>query len=656
MNDEENHNEEPASGNPQTRKFGKLLLVFALLFVGFIALIVRLVNLQIVQSEKYRRIARVQQESRVNLKAERGDVFDRNGKLLATTIKSYSYAIDPTILKNKDEILNICNLISIVSEESNPEKIYKRVLKAKGSFVWLARGLIPSKTKLLDSIKVRGFIRIIEPKRIYLYGSVGSQVIGFTDIDNNGLTGIELTYDSLLRGSDSYVIMLRNAKGRLIPTLATTMEQAVKGSSIQLTMDIDLQRIAEYELKCGVEKSHAESGTVVILRPETGEILSMASYPNFNPNKLSTIKINNMRNRAITDLYEPGSTFKLITAAAALEEGIVSPETIVDGHNGVLEHGDYVIRDDHKTGKITFSRAMEISSNVVFSELAYKIKPNKLFKYVRDFGFGSRYSISLPSEAKGTIKRPDELDAASRRFLGFGYGISVTSLQMVNAYSSVANRGIIMKPYIVKRVFNNAGNNLKENVPISLRRVVSKNTCDKLTDILVGVVDNGTGQKAAISGLKIAGKTGTAQIFDSVYSKTFYTASFAGYLPANNPQLAILITLNKPKGNIYGGSTAAPIFRNIVKSWLSISNNAVESLADEKDDENVSKEIVVPDLCGLDYFSAVRILKKLNLKYKKYEKNFIINKQVPAAGTTISSSKNFIIQFTGTQKKKKAKN
>lgn len=652
MEEEQNSNEEIHYVNPQKNKFWKLVFVFILLGAGFIALIVRLASLQIVNNEKYKKIARSQHESRVNLRAERGDIYDRNGNLLATTIKSYSFAIDPTILKDKDEILNICNLVSIAAGRDDPSKMFDKVIKTKGAFVWLARGLMPEQTKILDSIKSHGFIRIVEPKRIYLYGSVASQVIGCTDIDNKGLTGIELSYDSLLRGADRYVIMLRNAKGRLIPTPKTLMNHAVKGHSVQLTIDIELQGLAEFELKQGVLKSNAESGSVVIIHPETGEILAMASYPTFNPNYISEFKSKNMRNRVITDLYEPGSTFKLITAAAVLEEGIVMPSTVLDGHGGLVKYEDYIIRDEHKTGKVPFSRAMEISSNVIFSNLAYKLKPNVLFKYVRDFGFGLLYGISLPSESKGKIKKPAELDGVSRRFLGFGYGISVTSLQMVNAYSTVANDGIMMKPFIVKSILSASGSSVKSNRLVKIRKVVSKNTCDKLTEMLVGVVEKGTGKKAGISGLKIAGKTGTAQIFDSTYSKTYYTASFAGYLPAYNPQLTMLITLNRPKGNIYGGSTAAPIFRNIVKNCLSVSNSLSDNILSATGNKSEKKKYrYVPDFRGLDYLSAARILKKLDIKYEQYNNNFVIKSQSPPPGTIITSSNETVVKFTSKKTK-----
>ncbi len=646
----EEQNEETDFVNPQEKKFWKVLLVFLFLLIGFIALIVRLFNIQVSDNQKFARLAQKQHESKVKLKAERGNIYDRNGRLLASTIKSFSFAIDPVTLTDKDTILKICNLVAAAVGQDIGNKLYKRVINAKGAFVWLARGLLPDEAKRLNDIKTHGFIKIIEPKRNYLYGSVASQIIGCTNIDNKGLTGIELEFDSLLSGADSYVIMLRDASGHLIPTPTTLMRQAVKGKSIMLTIDIELQRIMEYELKLGVERAQAQSGTAVIINPRTGEILAMASYPTFAPNNISNVSSELMRNRAITDTYEPGSTFKLITAAAALEEGIVTPSTVVNGHNGFVKYKDYTIKDEHKLGNVPFSVAMELSSNVIFSDIAYRLSAKKLYKYVRNFGFGLHYGIELPGEAKGKIKTPRELDAVSRRFLGFGYGISVTTLQMANAYATVANNGLMMKPYIVMKLIGRDGNDLQTNNPVKIRRVIAQSTAQKLTDLLVGVVERGTGKSAALQGLKIAGKTGTAQIFDSSYSKVHYIASFAGYLPAGNPKIAMMIMLDRPKTNIYGGATAAPVFRNIAKSWISVSRDLLTDLGNGKESDKV---IVIPDFSGLDYFSAVKILNKLGLKYQKHSSNFIVASQSPKAGTKIKNINNITVKLYPKAEKKK---
>jgi len=629
--------------NPQKGKFWKLVLVFSLIGIGFILLIVRLVFLQIIDSDCYQQMACKQHESIINLKAERGDIYDRNGKLLATTIKSYSLAIDPTILKDKEQIREICNLVAVVDERIDEELLFEKIMRTKGSFVWLTRGLMEYDMRLFDSIKVRGFIKLTEPKRSYLYGTVGSQIIGCTDIDNKGLTGIELTCDSILKGSEIQVLMLRDAAGRLVPTPAASRMRVIRGNSVKLTIDINLQRIVEHELMLGVKKANSASGTAIIIQPNTGEILAMASYPTYDPNKIESLIMGTTKNRAITDLYEPGSTFKLITAATALEERIATPNTILDGHGGYVKYDDYVINDDHEIGKVSFTEALEMSSNIIFANLAYRVKPEKWYTYVRDFGFGLTYGVELSGESRGTIKNPKQLDAVARRFNGFGYGISVTSLQVVNAYASIANKGEMMKPHVIKEFLNSENRTVEYIRPIRIRRVVSEKTSEQLTEMLVSAVEKGTGSEASIKGLKIAGKTGTAQmVTDSLYSKQDYTASFAGYFPAYNPQLTMLIVIDKPKGNIYGGATAAPIFRNIAKSWISVSKIVIEN-------DNIdlkSKELKMPDLVGFDIFSAARILNDLGIAYSPGQANFIIGDQLPKAGVSLSkTNKNKIVFY-----------
>lgn len=642
--------------NPQKKKFWKLVVVFSLIAIGFIAIIVRLVFLQIIDSDKYRQIAKTQHESLVKLKAERGDILDRNGKLLATTVKSYSFAIDPSILKDKRTILGICKLVSEVDESIDSDLLYSRVISADGSFIWLIRGLLPEQASVFDSVKVRGFIKIAEPKRSYLYGTFGSQIIGCTDIDNNGLTGIELSCDSLLKGVEGQVLMLRDAAGRLIPTPSITSPDIQKGKSVKLTIDIELQRIVEHELKLGVMKANSESGTVIVIKPATGEILAMASYPTFDPNNIQNLIQGTTRNRAINDLYEPGSTFKLITAAAALEEDIVNPESVLNGHNGYIEYEDYFISDEHKLGKVSFKKALVLSSNIIFSDIAYRIKPDIWYKYVRDFGFGLLHGVELSGESRGKIKTPKQLDPVSRRFNGFGYGLSVTSLQMVNAYAAIANNGEMMKPYVIREYLNSYNGSIEKTRPIKIRRIVSAETSQKLTDMLVSVVNEGTGKEATIAGLRIAGKTGTAQIVkDSIYSKQDYTASFAGYFPADNPELAMLIVIDKPQGNIYGGSTAAPVFRNIAKSWMAVSNSLTE---DDSDKQGMDFSVKFPDLRGLDVKSASIILKSLGIEYTGDKRNFIISVQYPKPGTTFSLDKQeeIVIKFNKNEQKLKGLN
>lgn len=644
MKQQESHISTPK--HQQKFSSGKLLIVFALLSIGFLLIIVRLVYLQIINYDEFHSLSKEQHETYVSLKAERGNIYDRNGRLLATTIRSYSYAIDPLILKDTNEIINICNLVSIATG-ADTEALIHKVTHAKGAFVWLARGLVYPQNTILDSINKRGFIKLREPKRNYLYGSIGAQVVGSTDIDNIGLTGIELSYDSVLKGVPGKILMLKDRAGRKIPTPYKPLQDAVSGKSIYLTIDIELQRIVEYELKNGVERANAESGSAIVLNPKTGEILAMASFPSFDPNNPQFANSSNMRNRIISDTYEPGSTFKLITAAIAIQEKIIAPNDKVNGHNGFVQFEDYSIRDENKLGYVKFHEAFEQSSNIVFSNIAYNIPANVLYKYIRDFNFGLNYGIGLHGEATGKTKNPAQLNAVARRFHGFGYGISVSSLQIANAYAAVANKGVLMKPIILKEIRNSDNKVLLVNEPLKIRNIISDKSSTILTKLLVDVVNKGTGKAAKIPGLNIAGKTGTAQqILDSSYSKINYTASFAGYFPAENPAITMLIVLDKPKANIYGGATAAPIFRNIARSWISASREMLFHIEKNKNFHYNEKKIIMPDLSGMPVNDAIRLLNALGCNLKPKSDNFIVKSHHPTKHQIISLKQVDSIKFT----------
>jgi cell division protein FtsI (penicillin-binding protein 3) len=564
------------------RKKWKLILVFVSFSICIFIILIKLFIIQFIEAEEYRKIARNQHESRIFLRPERGNIYDREGKILATNIISYSFAVDPTVLKDLETIKYIASLVDSTQGEIY-QKLLKKITTTKKSFVWLVRGLDDSSSSKFTNLKIEGLIKIIEPKRTYVYNEIAAQLLGCTDVDSRGVAGLELSLDSLLKGTPGYMTVLRDAIGRLRPIANLPVESAKHGCSIELTIDIELQKIMETELINGATKTGSSGAVAIAIVPETGEILAMSSYPSVNPNT----SINNsadLRNKAITDIYEPGSTFKIVTAAAAIEEGLITPESIVNGYNGLLVNNDIKIADTHPFDKTTFSEAFRYSSNIVFANLASSIPDAKFYKYIRDFGFGHNLDFDSYGESEGLIKKMNEFNSISKKFAGFGYGISVTPLQLLISYSTIANSGIMMKPYVIKSIRNNSGDLIYEGKPQKIRQVVSKKTSDILKDLLVGVVENGTGKYAQISGLSIAGKTGTSQQFiEGAYSKTDYTASFVGFFPAESPKIAILILLDKPTGNYYGGATAAPIFKNIVKGWLTLRPDLLTGLNNKSD-------------------------------------------------------------------------
>jgi cell division protein FtsI/penicillin-binding protein 2 len=575
---DEEFNPIPGQGRPVKRKkFWKLFLLMSLIFAGFVIVIGRLFYIQVLNSGYYSEKARRQHESNVTLKAERGNIYDRNGRLLATDINSISLAVDPQLLNRLESSgkpafkglkTKLSKILAVITGEEE-SKLLRKLNNTTRSFIWLRRGLNPGMVSRIDSLRDKGLIIIEEPNRYYLYGNAGAQVIGCTDIDNRGINGIEKYLDTMLRGKSGYMFMHRDALGFLRPSASLPLIPAEHGNSVKLTIDIELQKIVEFEIAEGVRNFSAESGTAIVIDPSTGELLAMASYPGYDPNKPEDSPAGSMRIRGVTDTYEPGSTFKLVTAAAALEEGLVDTADVFNGFNGLMTFDEFKIKDDHPQSSFTFREALEKSSNIVFSQIAAKLPMDAYFKYIRDFGFGMIHDIDLPGESAGIIPSPGGFDITKRRFAGFGYGISVTPLQLAVAYASVANKGIMYKPYCIYEIYNPEGERIRLNKPEKIRRVISSKTASLISQLLKNVVNRGTGVNARINNLDISGKTGTAQqLTDGSYTKSHYNASFVGYYPTDNPEMVILVLLDRPKGIYYGGSTAAPIFRNIVARWI----------------------------------------------------------------------------------------
>lgn len=627
-----------------TKSVRKIKALLIVCFVCFCLIGAKLFLIQITYGDLYRDIARKQYESKVLLAAERGNIFDRKGRLVATTVQKLSIAADPRILKKPG---NLVQLLSSVT--GKPREYYlKKIHETHSSFVWLERTIdAPSLilTSQLDSIHDDGIITLREPRRSFAYGMLASQILGFTDAENKGASGLELGYDSVLKGRAGYMIMQRDGRGNRRPSPDLPQKEPQTGKSLILTLDMDMQSIVESELSQGVQKAEAESGMVIVLKPSTGEILAMASHPTFNPNQLSGATPDLTRNRSFTDMYEPGSTFKLITAAALLDEDKIEPGTMVDGSPTTQR---VILPDDHPVGKATFARALELSSNIVMTSTITRISNAKFYKYVRDFGFGIYSGIDAPGEVRGMVKKPHEFDGSTKLYMATGYQLAVTPLQIVNAYATVANKGMMMKPYLVQKVVNDKGETVQNFEPQKIRRVVSEQTAEQLAEIFRGVVERGTGQSAHIQGLEIAGKTGTAQkLRDGKYSKEDYTASFAGFFPARNPEVAVVVMLHKPRKGYYGGQVAAPIFQKIAQQFVAtglVSTGQIPTTTTPKATEKQSPEpeveittLITPDFRGMQYQSALDLALSKGLTIKTSSPGGVVQEQKPRAGVTIKA-------------------
>jgi cell division protein FtsI (penicillin-binding protein 3) len=460
--------------------------------------------------------------------------------------------------------------------------------------------------------------------------------VGTTDVDNNGLTGLELQYNELLRGRSGFVVMQRDGRGRLRPGIDPEREAPLDGQGLQLTVDLEIQRVVEQELERGVREAGASSGTVVAIEPSTGDVLAMASFPSFHPNRLDLASDDNIRIRAITDQFEPGSTMKAITAAALLEEGRIGRTDVVDGGSGeLLMPGGAIVKDDHPVGQTTFQGALEQSSNVVFATLARRLDDRVFYKYVRDFGFGIPCGIDLPGEVRGRLKKPNQFDASTKMYMSFGYEVSATPLQVLSAYAAIANGGVLMQPRIVRAITAKDGSTLREIMPQRVRQVIRPETARVLTEMLVGVVSNGTGKRAAIPGLRIAGKTGTAQAYtQGAYDRKNYRASFVGFYPADKPRVAMMVILENPTNDIYGGSTAAPVFHRVVQKTMTMLRLDVQTQQTISAVPS-SDTVVVPDVRGLQPASADSVLARLGLRGDTVGASGLIVHQWPDPGSRL---------------------
>ncbi len=551
-----NKNTQPGNGkvkyvSPRKAGRGRFIFVKLVFVVLFAIILTRLFKIQVLDGSEYSEMAKRQYEIQKELNASRGVVFDRNGNILISNTEFVSFAADPFILGNN--IDKVARNFSTVFGKSAAH--YLQRIRGGRNFVWLERRVSPDYLQQIN-LDVDGLIVSPEPKRLYHYGDLAREVLGVTNIDNVGISGIELQFDKRLRGENGYVVMQRDGRMRSFPTVDYPRIEAINGNNLVLTIDLSLQAIAKEELKRGIERNDAESGLVVMMNTKTGAILAMANYPPGG------------RNRIITDMFEPGSVFKIVTAASAIEHNLrAGSDTIYAEGGKYTGAGGRIIRDSEEHEWLSVREAMMYSSNIVMAKLSDEIGSDRLYKMSRDFGFGVPTGIELPGEVRGNLKRPVRWSGTTLHTMAFGYEVAVTPLQMAAAYAAIANRGVLMRPYLVARELDTRGKTLFEAKPQQIRRVVSAATADTLASFFEDVVRGGTGRNARINGVRIAGKTGTARKYvDGEYSSSEYTASFVGFFPVEDPEIVCLVMMDNPRrGGYYASATSVPVFRNIAE-------------------------------------------------------------------------------------------
>jgi cell division protein FtsI (penicillin-binding protein 3) len=450
-----------------------------------------------------------------------------------------------------------------------PAEVHE-VLTSSRSFIWLRRKLPPAVATKVRALREPGLGLLPEPLRLYPNRELAAHVIGFEGVEG-GLEGIERTFDAELAGTPGKAIVGRDALGREV-TAPHVLEPSQPGHGVMLTIDRTIQYVAEREIDAAYRRTRAKSAMAVVLDPRTGEVLALAIRPTFNPNAfLAAPSKDHWRNRAVTDPFEPGSTFKVILAAAALEEGVVRPDDLIYGENGSFTIAKTTIRDWKKYGWLTFSEVVQHSSNVGAIKVGLSLGRDRYYRYMSAFGFGAATGAGLPGESRGLLRAPGRWSLLSLPTMSIGQEVSVTALQMVAAFGAVANRGTLMRPRIVRATFDAEGRELRRFEPTPVRQVISPETARTLTRILVRAVETGTGHNAAITGYGVAGKTGTAQKLDPAtrrFSRAAGVLSFVGWAPADEPRFVMFVMLDEPRNEIWGSEAAAPIFSAIGREIL----------------------------------------------------------------------------------------
>ena len=640
-------------------RLGVAKVFFLVLFVVAAG---RAFQLQVLQGEKLKRLGERQHLKEWIVLPKRGAVMDRAGEPLALSLEAQSVYARPhrihdsaSVSKSLAKILNL-DIVEV-----------KQKLTSDKPFVWIKRQIGPQEAEQIQALSADGVGMFYEPHRYYPQGQLAGQVIGFVGRDSEGLEGLELHYNGYIRGETGSSVIERDALGRRVLVQGVEGLQIPPGGDIHLTLDTSIQHLAEKELESTISKYRAKAGVAIVVDPLTGEVLALANYPSFDPNNFSRQSSQQKRNRAVADSFEPGSTFKTILAAAALEEGVVGRDDLFYCEMGKYPYAGKVIHDTHPYGWLPFSKILQVSSNIGFTKVAEKLKRERYFKYIEKFGFGQMTGIDVPGEVSGLLRKPESWSAIDLATHAFGQGISATPMQMAMAYAAIANGGFLMRPYLVRRVVGPKGEVLLENQPHVVRRVVSEKTSRLLASMLKEVTnEGGTGVMAKVEGFEVAGKTGTAQKADLTnggYAAAKRVGSFVGFVPADAPKLVALVLVDEPEVNVYGGVVAAPVFRNIARGALrqlavaprepdlvppavGQAELPVRQALRKETEVADGSAAAVPDFVGLSLREAVAKARAMGVKVKMRGNGYVVQ-QWPAPGGRWNEESILVLNLQG---------
>ncbi len=645
----------------------RLYWVLGLCGLLFAVIISRAVQLQLWQGPKLAKIAKGEIEKLVPRSQKRGVIYDRNHFELAMTIEMESVFAQPKEIKNIQEVSgHLGPLLSL------DRKRLSALLNQSKPFVYLKRRATPDECAAVRAQEMEGVAFTKEGQRFYPYMDLASHVLGFVGTDPNGLEGLEKQYNSYLKSPYLYEPSVRDALGRALYLNDMESIQENEGLSLVLTIDKNIQYLAEKELKKGVIKAQAKGGLAIVLNPKNGEILALANYPAYNLNAVQETPTAFRRNQAITDTFEPGSTFKTFLLAAALEEKKFSINDMIFCENGSCRVGNHLIHDVHRYGWLSFQDVIKVSSNIGATKIGKKVGAKTFYDYIKNFGFGKETGLDLPGEDSGVVWPYHRWGEIGTSNICFGQGLSVTGIQLAYALGAIANDGRLMKPYLVRQILDQKGNPVKQFSPQTVRQVISPETARVMRNLLARVTEpGGTATQAAIDGLTVGGKTGTAQKVAPEtrhYSPGKYISTFMGFVPVESPALVILVVIDEPRGVHYGGVVAAPIFKGIAEHSLSIigirrtAPVVPQPSPPEKPDmtpwiiaqkakeaENVSSaelqdKRIMPDVRGMSMRKVIKLMKGYEVPVDLVGSGKAVS-QSPLPGTALSQKTRCQVQF-----------
>jgi cell division protein FtsI/penicillin-binding protein 2 len=643
----------------------RLIVVGAVFALWSVTVLARLVDLQVRQHQSLSEEARRQQMRTIKVPARRGEILDRNGHVLAYSVDADSVIAEPTPLKDPEQVAaKICEALGDCGP--GEQSILAARFGRPAGFMYVRRFISGEQARRVadvqKTLKIAGLGLIKEPKRFYPNRELAAHLLGYVGIDdkglaNKGLAGLEAAFDRQVRGRPGQAVVQLDSRQHVFNRVG---DPPLPGATLELTIDEYLQYVAERELRAGVEENRAAGGSVVIMDPNSGEILAMANEPTFNPNTFGSVPDDQRRNRAVQDVYEPGSTFKIVTVSAALDENIMSPDDMVDTGNGSIALGSRVVKDTHAHGLISLTDVVALSSNVGAIKVGFRLGTDRLGRYVERFGFGTRLSPDFRGENAGIVWRPTDWTETALMSVSMGYQIGVTPLQMACAASAVANGGELVQPRLLRAVIEG---NTRTLVPHKvIRRVMSRETAAEMTSMLEAVVERGTATVTKLPDYTVAGKTGTSnKLENGRYSPVDFNASFVGFVPSRRPAVTIIVVLDSPHGaSHFGGVVSAPIFKRIADAALrylavtptidplppvlvtgpeatreiKVAGPALPLTILPGPGPSSGGQVVVPELRGLNGREALRVLARLGIG-ARVTGDGVVTEQDPLPGVAL---------------------